>query len=208
MIRAYYGRLLDAMAVEVTDVGGAELALNATLASILAKLDVDLSTRASEQTLLDILTQLDVPASILATEASLISAQPRDIRGWDGAASRKLALIWGYSSRYVERVNNASHAAGTVILTGTTPPAGTVRVITSLVGVNGSGASTNISHQLYDGVTAYEFDTRPAAVNVRIGIQGSYILKPGDVPRTVFFGVALNDNLTAWYTGYDMLITQ
>lgn len=152
--------------------------------------------------------QVDVKTSALPTGAAT-SAKQNQLEGWDGAAWRKLPLVWGYSDRLAEYQSEDDATAGINYLTFTAVPAGYVYVVEAVDGYNANHAPLSIEIQACVGsVVARLYRNSDPVVNVPDVLVGRFTLTAGDVVRVRFEGCTLNDNLRAHYWGYKMKVTE
>jgi len=129
--------------------------------------------------------------------------------GWDGADWYKLAMVWGYSDRWVETQSSGAGAAGIRTLTFDAVSAGEVGVLLA--------------------VDARNMNTDPSSVQIRVSASGvvprlkvvalpgvggfvlwsgRVVLREGDCVEIRFEGCALDDTLIANLLGYKMKVAE
>ena len=127
--------------------------------------------------------------------------------GWDGAAWRKLPLIWGYSDRYAETVSNLSAVAGVNILLGTVVPPGQVWVVQSIAASDNTSVAGTLTLEVFgaavEGMVKYDAALVAGAQTVW---TGNIVMLENDRVRAVFTGCTLNDDLYLRTWGYKMRI--
>jgi len=183
-------------------------ATQATLADILAKLDVALSTRALEAggNLASILARLDVALSTRALEAGgnlaaiLTALQKMD--DWALETNK----LWGYNDRYLEALVALDPPAGTFTFNFTAVPDGEVRIIQA---INAADVTTARRCQLrvQDGTNAVALKDATQASSAEWVIwDGSILLRGGDRVQIAIYSVDAGDDLYARAWGYKMKV--
>lgn len=131
------------------------------------------------------------------------------IWGWIGSVWHKLAMVWGYSDRYLEREMNFNAAAGTDTLTFSVVPAGEVWYIQ---GICATDAITNITYTLIrvngDGIDLWLHKKLAPAASETAEYHNPVILKENDFIDVYFSGTVAGDDILAWAWGYKMLIAE
>lgn len=119
------------------------------------------------------------------------------------------SLIFGYTDRYLEFVQNLNAAAGSNVLRGTAVPADEVWVVTSMLCFNSNNACTAVDMGVYDGSLDY-FAVRVKALAkaTPLYIHPHLVMKEGDQASTTLRGCTLNDNIYLHVLGYKMKLTQ
>lgn len=206
-------------------------ATETTLASVLAKLDVALSTRALEAggNLAAILAKLDVALSTRALEsggnlaailAKLdVALSTRALEAGGNLASALTALqliddfalgtnkIFGYYDRYAEAVENLNPGAGGVALAFTAVSAGEIWVIQGITALDNTSNPTAIELGiLAPGISLSVYRVASPGVGVPACWGGQLVLKAGDYVRIWFSGVVAGDDIYAKAWGYKMKI--
>ena len=131
------------------------------------------------------------------------------LHGWDGAAWRNLAMLWGYSDVYREREFEFSVSSGEQTLTLDVVPAGEVWVI------NNFTARTTTESAGYIGLLANIDGTELVLTRgihlmpfVPVRWTGHLVLKAGDYLIAVFSDCAAADDIYADAAGYKMLVAE
>jgi len=161
-------------------------ATQATLADILAKLDVALSTRA-----------LEAGGNLAAI---LTALQKMD--DWALETNK----LWGYNDRYLEPLVELDPPAGNFYFNFTAVPAGEVWIIQA---INAADVTTARRCQLRvtDGTNAVALKDATQASSAEWVIwDGSILLKAGDRVQIAIFSVAAGDDLYARAWGYKMKV--
>lgn len=131
------------------------------------------------------------------------------ICGWDGAAWRKLPLMWGYSETYYEAESQVTTGVGDYTLTASTVPNGEVWVITNVLAFNQATVNSFIALKVYDGANTFEFRRKAGpAVDEEVIFNGSLALSSGARVRGVFYGCGATETITMHLFGYKMKIAE
>ena len=206
-------------------------ATETTLASVLAKLDVALSTRALESggNLADIKTaaqliddlrnalgsvntddlQVDVKSSALPTDAATqttLASALTALQLIDGIALESNKLF-GYNARYSESGSDLAAAGGNVNKYGTAVPAGEIWVLQAIYATD---ATTAIAVQLgVNSGAGFQILKRQleAAAADDIFWTGELVLSEGDYCRVQFLATVAGDDLYWRFWGYKMKIS-
>ncbi len=207
-------------------------ATETTLASVLAKLDVALSTRALEAggNLAAILAKLDVALSTRALEvggnlaavlAKLdVALSTRALEAGGNLASAVTALqliddfalgtnkIFAYNDRYSERLTIASAPEANNFLPFTAVPAGEIWILQGLAGIDYSNIPGDIVLQVYDNSNAIVLkEWYPLTSAIWYSWTGEIVMKPGDNAYVIIYGATVGDGLFAHAWGYKMKIS-
>jgi len=137
---------------------------------------------------------------------------PTDMRtlahGWDGSAARKLPMLYGYTSYWLERETTTNAAAGTNILDFSGVTAGQVWVLNAICAVNATHACGVISYYItLGGTTVNCFVKNAPAAAEYVYLTGWWVLPPGSVLHAYFTGCTAGDDLYADAVGFKMSIT-
>ena len=161
-------------------------ATETTLASVLAKLDVALSTRA-----------LEAGGNLAAASTAL---QLID----DFALGTN--KLFGYNNRYSETGSDLNAAGGNVAKYGATVPAGEIWILQAIEGHNNTTATTNVLG--VDNAGAFQVLKRQAQASVTEHTYwtGEIILAAGDRPRVTFLSTIAGDDLYWQFWGYKMKV--
>lgn len=125
--------------------------------------------------------------------------------GFDGSQWYKLAMLWGYSDRYVEIVTEENVSAGKVTVNLTVVPAGEVWVIESLQGQHGT-AVERVDFQVGNATDGYHYvgiETQTAG-GLSVFWTGRLTLKAGDKVVVIFRNCTAGEDLIASAWGYKM----
>lgn len=128
--------------------------------------------------------------------------------GYDGTAWRKLALVWGFSSCYLDQQTGTNSGGGNEFLTFPTPASGIARVILGFVAYNDGSAATRIDLRVRSGTSTNFLRTVIAPAQfATVELLSSLVLVNPDFLQVRFVGCTNGDvvNATAW--GYDMELT-
>lgn len=162
-------------------------ATQTTLADILAKLDVALSTRALEAggNLADIKTALQ-----LIDDFALGTNK-----------------MFGYYSRLSEQKVNLSATVGSNTLTHTAVPAGEIWILQGFSALNANSALISIYKQINQGAFSYTVghSTNPLAGVWQIW-TGQLVLMAGDFPTSYFYSCLAGDDIYSQIWGYKMKV--
>lgn len=138
---------------------------------------------------------------------------PADMRtgshGWDGAAWRKLPMVWGYYDVYseVEAANDVG--AGDATLTFSTVPDGEVWVVTDFAGLAHQDDPATVRLQASIGGTVVWLKCGPCdAAFVTVDLQGHIVLKKDDFLRVVFGSCLAGTDVRAYASGYKMKVAE
>jgi len=134
-----------------------------------------------------------------------LEATMAHIFGWDGSAWRKLAMVWGFSDRWVEEITTTTGAAGIRRLSFTACSTGEVWVLLAVNGRNQNTDPTDIQVIIFAGGIAVQLNVvATPGVNVRAIWSGHQVLKKDDYVQIRFSGCALDDDVTGEVLGYKM----
>ena len=147
------------------------------------------------------------------SDFEVVQTTPADLvvgtHGWDGAAWRKLPLVWGYSDVIRETVGTTTAAADTNHLDGSEVPAGEVWVITSISAVNQTTAITRIVARTYEAPDYYDITSLESpAIFEYLNWSGFIPVGAGDRVRVSFYDCVLNDDIYMTVRGYKMKIAE
>ncbi|MDP2324162.1 MAG: hypothetical protein Q8N51_09045, partial [Gammaproteobacteria bacterium] len=138
------------------------------------------------------------------TPANLTSG----LHGWDGAAWRKLPLLFGYSDTLALEASNLALAAGTNTLDASACPAGYIWVVTSILIMYVGTVPAGIFTDLISGANTLALYRQFSPVSgAGYDRQGFWVLKAGDYLRCVVTGATLNDDLYLHASGYAQAVT-
>ena len=127
------------------------------------------------------------------------------LHGYIGAAWQKLPMLWGYSDRYVERLEDNNAAAGWNWENLTAVPAGEIWVIQAARADNATSQTTATKIELLsDGPTNTLIKDLLPAAGHHTCWQGAVVLKEGDLIRAEFEGCTAGDDLTTSAWGFKM----
>lgn len=162
-------------------------ATETTLAGILAKLDVALSTRALEAggNLEDVKTAVE---------------KIDDFAHVDN-------LILGYNDRYLEEVFDTNASAGSNFLNGSAVPSGEIWIVTILGARNLTRDPSVIYLGIYDGTARrYLGGKATPGTNIHFTMTGPFILKAGDYVTALIMGCGAGDDIYLEANGYKMKV--
>lgn len=129
--------------------------------------------------------------------------------GWDGAAWRKLPLLWGYSAQYLEYETVTAASTSAQDLTFSTVPAGELWVVTSVTFYCNNNSPTRINLSIYDGTTHhYILMAAYPVANRTISVNGPWYLIKDDYLRYRISSVAIGAVLHAYAFGYKMIVPE
>lgn len=129
------------------------------------------------------------------------------IWGWNGSAWRKAGLHFSYSDQVLGQVVETNAAAGTNTLSGSSPAAGEIWVITAMEIHNTASAVNTARLAVRASSVNYWLAASPAlAAKVGLSWSGVVILAYGDVPYAGMWGCTANDDLYFHYLGYKMTV--
>ncbi len=188
-------------------------------AVLITAVDLDIRNLAKAQDELYAVLKTDAGAAYDARDRSwtvtetvpVSQSTPDNLRtgnyGYYSGAWQRQPLPFGFSAQYREsKIVNLS-AAGTVNSDGTAVPANTLRALTSIQARDTTSVITALTFQHVSAAAAYFLMRRAApAADVGMEWQGQVFMLPGDQPRVEYAGVVLNDNLRAYFEGYDMTL--
>lgn len=131
----------------------------------------------------------------------------KGVWGYDGTRWRKLALLWGYTDRYAERVSDLNADAGQNSLDGTVVPAGEVWMVEVISAQNATTSISAIILQVTDGSAYAEMarNNSPASGN-NVNWYGRVTMKEGDKVHIIFDGCISGDDLYLDVWGYKMAV--
>lgn len=145
-------------------------------------------------------------------DVEVTQTAPADLQvglsGYDGSAWRKLALVWGYSARYIEKESETAAVAGTRTLTFTTCPAGVVRVVEGIACYNNTTIATRITIELVVGAAIHVIHVVPSPpIYQAVSLVHPVVMVEDDSLRARFMGTQVGDTIVANAWGYDMDLT-
>lgn len=144
---------------------------------------------------------------VLATlAAETIGAQSY---GWISSAWQKDPLRIGLSGRVAETWSNSALSAGTNNVDDGAVPSGEYWVVTNFAWAYVGTVPTAIRRGILVSSSPYWLDeVTSIASNIRNGLQGYWVLSPGDTLRVTVLGATLNDSLSAFALGFRVDIDQ
>ena len=125
--------------------------------------------------------------------------------GFHSGVWQKLAMVWGFSAQYVEKVSEAGVAAGNVTLSFVEVPPGVVRVVLGVAAYNDTTvvARTTMS-VVQDGDTfILRITIAPVAMETAL-LERPMTCVAGDEVKVTFVTCVAGDNVYAYAWGYDM----
>lgn len=156
---------------------------------------------------------LDVRLDGQTADVEVIQTTPADltpgIEGWDGAAWRKLPLLWGYSDRWQETTSGIASGAGDAVANITAVPDGYIYILQRVSVYHDAGVEKEMTVTLRTPTAATMiFNDLAVASGVHYPIQCNAVLKYQDFIRATL--VAPGDgkfvDLRVW--GYMMKIAE
>jgi len=127
--------------------------------------------------------------------------------GWNGSAWRKDGLHFSYCGQVLGLVTVASASAGTNYMSGDSPAAGEIWVITGMEVHNTASGVETARLAVRAGGKNYWLAASPAlATRVGLSWSGQAIVESGDVPYAGLWGCTAGDPLSFTYVGYKMTI--
>lgn len=176
-------------AVHVDASGNLQVDANVDLSSLLAELQQKLET-----------------ADLLLDAGKRLGT---NLYGWDGAAARKLSLLWGYSDRWAERVENTNLSAGTQTIQSAVVTTGYVYVLSFVAYRTVSASCTTMILQAHDGSQQYEWEAQtPPATAKWYNVAGAIPLRAGDRVQLTGANFTAGDDLYLSLFGYKMQVDQ
>lgn len=156
---------------------------------------------------------LDVRLDGQTADVEVTQTTPADltpgIEGWDGAAWRKLPLLWGYSDRYTELKSDVGVPAGDVDQLFSPVPEGEIWIVTSFAAYSGQANVTAVSMEAMCGGNYLVLARDPYTVaNKHIAPFTPIILKEDDRLRVYWYAAAVGDSVVASANGYKMKIAE
>lgn len=131
------------------------------------------------------------------------------IYGWDGAAWRKLPLLWGYSESLEEERVDTNASVTSDFLIGTVVPAGEVWIIDAVCAVDVTTNITLIRFAVDTAIGGVFFHAAaPGAADEYVYWDGHLTLAEGKKIIAFFSGTVAGDDIYLRYSGYKMLITE
>lgn len=129
--------------------------------------------------------------------------------GWDGAAWRKLPLVWGYYNRWLNDLSGTKDGDGVYDAPTTAVPAGSVYVLECISIRNKTRAPSKIEASIVSGGETYVIavDTTPAQW-IPLVYSSRLTLKEGDQIAISVEGCLDNDVLVGAAWGYEMKIAE
>ena len=129
--------------------------------------------------------------------------------GWDGAAWRKLPLLWGYSDIAGEDLADTNLSVGMNTLYGAIVPAGEI-IIVRQISMQYTGTPPTKLYSRASGtpgspVLLYQDSPASTTWYVTTCFQ---LLEPGDRLTGTVEGATATDNLLFYYSGYKMKIAE
>jgi len=129
--------------------------------------------------------------------------------GWDGAAWRKLPLLWGYSDAYHEYHFNTNLSGGSAIILGDTGVSGEVRVITHFSGYGISETMSRISLGIHTGVAYCVLHSEAFAGDyLTIDLCSEIVIKSNEKLFVMFDGATAEDDGFFIARGYTMKVEE
>lgn len=152
--------------------------------------------------------QVDVKTSALPSGAAT-SAKQNQLQGWDGAAWRKLPLVWGYSDVYSEIESEDNVGVGNQILTFSVVGAGEVWVVTCFVArsIQDDPSSVRLQARVGGVVVWLKAEAYPVA-NMTVASECLIVLKEGDYLQVTFVSCLATTDVRANAIGYKMKIAE
>jgi hypothetical protein len=223
MLRAYWGLLIDAMTIDVKIIDPGTIALEATLQAVLAKLDVDLSSRASNSELIavrqqtdkldfDAASRLKVLIDAITSALEVTQTTPANLaaalHAYDGSAWRKVPLPFGFTNTWLARHHVASATAGTNLISSDTVPSGQVWILTHAVLIDWTSTPTAYAMEVYNGSTNVYLPRDPYPASGRPLVwDGKLVLTAGYHVDAYVIGATSGDELDLTVGGYKITIS-
>lgn len=132
----------------------------------------------------------------------------RGLWGYDKTRWRKLALVWGFSDTYGEKIQNTNLSVGSNSVSGSVVPAGEVWVVSHVLIIYTGTSPTFIRGQALLGAVYVDLFRQPSPVSGQsYSRQLSISMKAGDKVLATVSGATAGDALEAWFAGYKMAVT-
>lgn len=188
--------------------GAATAANQATMITALQLID-DLRSALSSIAADSLDVRLDgQTADVEVTQTSPADLTP-GIEGWDGAAWRKLALLWGYSDVWSEVQSGTATGEGDATATTSAVPAGYIFVLQAVSAFHSADANKRLTISAVVGGAAIRLvDEADAIPGLHSCWAGGVVLKEGDGLYAI--AVAPGDGKKCWIhvCGYKMKIAE
>lgn len=172
--------------------------------------ELPLPDGATTQTTLEaLITELE---SKLETADLEIDADKRlsvNLRGWDGAASHKLPMLWGYSDRWVQEASGAASGAGNAVAAATAVSPGYVYVLQAAGLRHQAGAAKSSRIWVVNnGVYVRLVVDITLAHNTWLLWQGEITLEEGDVVQAMTTAPGDTKTVVLHVWGYKMKVAE
>lgn len=132
----------------------------------------------------------------------------KGVWGYDGSQWRKLAMLWGFSDRWVGQASNLSAGAGVNYLELAAVPSGEVWTAYVAAALNVNTNPAAISFGIKIGVDRFYFWVVPTpGANVYAAFDKPMVFKAGDIPSVAIEGCTALDDIYARWWGYKMAVT-
>jgi len=129
------------------------------------------------------------------------------IHGYDGAAWRKLSLLWGYTDRYAEQKVHTMTAGVTYSMPFTAVADGYVHRITGFSLTSSKNAAVALPYANFGGTLMVINPPHTVVANVYHAVSPfDLVLKKDDFIQFNWSGVAVNDVLVVYVWGYKMAV--
>lgn len=129
----------------------------------------------------------------------------RGLWGYDGTQWRKLALLWGYTDRWIEAVEDAANGGANATILTTAVPPGYVYVLEGIHAYHDAAAAKDLAVYLYgDSTILYLYPQASTDPDVYFTWDGRITLGEGDRVGAIAYaaGVGKKVYLAVW--GYKM----
>lgn len=127
--------------------------------------------------------------------------------GFYSGVWQKLAMVWGFSSQYLEKEIVVKDGAGDEVLVFSSCPAGVARVVLGMCAYNNKTAVSRIELRMKHGATVYVLDAvvGPGARQTAV-LSRPIVLVLDDLLETNFVDCLNNDTVSSVAWGYDMAL--
>ncbi len=129
------------------------------------------------------------------------------IWGFHSGAWQKLAMVWGFSSQYLEKQADTVQGAGARTLPFTTCPVGVARVILGFSAYDNTTLVDRIVLEVVTGGVTYVVHQGVLVpINQTVDMPVPLVLVNPNVPTVIFVGCGAGDTVIANAWGYDMAL--